>query len=41
MIVIDAMVLNYALIQHPTFPDEVERLRTTDDVWIAHTPLAQ
>jgi predicted nucleic acid-binding protein len=33
MIVVDAMVLNYALINHPRFSDEVERLRAVDAAW--------
>lgn len=35
MIVIDAMVLNYALIQHPKFSDEVEKVREQEAVWVA------
>jgi len=34
MIVVDAMVLNYGLIDHPHFSDEVEELRDTDASWI-------
>jgi predicted nucleic acid-binding protein len=33
MIVVDAMVLNYALIDHPDFSEKVERLRETDASW--------
>jgi len=33
MIVVDAMVLNYALIDHPDFSEEVERLREIDASW--------
>jgi len=34
MIVVDAMVLNYALINHPHFSDEVEELRDIDSAWV-------
>jgi predicted nucleic acid-binding protein len=34
MIVVDAMVLNYGLINHPHFSDEVEELRGNDASWI-------
>jgi predicted nucleic acid-binding protein len=34
MIVVDAMVLNYALIEHPAFSDEVERVRHLDSFWL-------
>jgi predicted nucleic acid-binding protein len=33
MIVVDAMVVNYALIDHPEFSEEVERLRGADASW--------
>ena len=33
MIVVDAMVLNYALIDHPDFSEEVERLRKINASW--------
>ena len=35
MIVVDAMVLNYALIDHPDFSEEVERLREINAAWAA------
>lgn len=35
MIVVDAMVLNYALIDHPDFSEEVERLRKINASWCA------
>ena len=35
MIVVDAMVLNYALIDHPDFSEEVERLREINASWCA------
>lgn len=33
MIVVDAMVLNYGLIRHPQFSDDVDAVQTKDPTW--------